>query len=450
MHVQRTRWYYGWVVVAIAFLTMMLIVGTFFSSGVLFAAIVAEYGWSHATTSLPFSVALICYAIMAWFAGQLFDRYGPRRLFPLGAVCFGVGLIASALAQTPWHLCLTWGLLVGMGYTLAGFVPNLALVALWFSRRLGLASGFAVSGMSLGGLVIVPGAQYLVNQYGWRLAYALIGVVVIAVLVPLNAIWQRHRPADLGLYPDGAAAPPMITSAPETQTSAASWTLRQALRTERFWLLVVFSGGIGWLSQIISVHQIAHLIENGLSSLLAASVVGLMGLVRAPSSAIWGWASDRYRREVVYTLGTLLCIFALACLALLHQPWSALILYGFALTYALGGGVQGTTQATATADVFGARHLGAILGALEIGWGLGGFGGAWFGGYWHDHWGSYHGAFLITIGVCLLGCAALWLAAPRKFRRGLNRSRFDGHRADGNFPDCSLSGMAASPRDPRS
>lgn len=68
---------------------------------------------------------------------------------------------------------------------------------------------------------------------------------------------------------------------------------------------------------------------------------------------------------------------------------------------------------------FGGRHLGAILGALEIGWGLGGFARAWFGGYWHDRWGRYHGAFLITIGVCLLGCVTLWLASPRKFRRGL-------------------------------
>ncbi len=86
MQPQKPRLYYGWIVIVIGFITMMLIMGAFFSSGVLFAALIAEYGWSRATTSLPFSVALICYAGTAWWAGRLFDRCGPRWLFPLGAL----------------------------------------------------------------------------------------------------------------------------------------------------------------------------------------------------------------------------------------------------------------------------------------------------------------------------------------------------------------------------
>src|SRR4029450_5138152 len=112
MRFQAPRLYYGWMVVAIGFLTMLLVMGTFFSSGVLFAAMVAEYGGRRATTSLPFSIALISYAATAWFGGRLFDRYGPQRLFPLGAVSLGVGLLISAQASAPWQLCLGWGLLV--------------------------------------------------------------------------------------------------------------------------------------------------------------------------------------------------------------------------------------------------------------------------------------------------------------------------------------------------
>jgi MFS family permease len=167
--------YYGWIVVAIGFLTMLLIMGSFFSSGVLFAAIVAEYGWSRAAASLPFSIALAVYASTAWLAGQLFDRYGPRRLFPLGALCLGLGLIASAQIQAPWQLCLSWGLLAAQGFNLAGFAPHLAHVAHWFVRYRGVASGLVLSGASVGGLVVVPGLQYLVDQYGWRLAYSLLG-----------------------------------------------------------------------------------------------------------------------------------------------------------------------------------------------------------------------------------------------------------------------------------
>src|SRR5918999_1252534 len=171
--------YYGWVVVAIGFLTMMLIMGIFFSSGVLFAAIILELGWSRTAASLPFSVALITYAGTAWLAGRLFDRYGPRRLFPLGALCLGVGLIVSAQARTAWHLYVTWGLLVGQGATLAGFAPHLGHVAGWFHRQRGVACGLVLSGASLGTLVMVPGAQYLTDHYGWRVAYTVLGLVVI-------------------------------------------------------------------------------------------------------------------------------------------------------------------------------------------------------------------------------------------------------------------------------
>jgi len=171
--------YYGWVIIGIGFVTMLLVQGTFFSAGVLFAALTQEYGWSRATTSLPFSVGLAGYAATAWLAGRWFDRYGPRRLFPVGAVLLGVGIILSAQARTPWHLCLSWGILVGQGVNLVGFVPHLAQMALWFQRRRGLASGLVLSGASVGSLLLVPGMQYLSNQYGWRLAYNALGLLVI-------------------------------------------------------------------------------------------------------------------------------------------------------------------------------------------------------------------------------------------------------------------------------
>jgi MFS family permease len=129
---------------------------------------------------------------------------------------------------------------------------------------------------------------------------------------------------------------------------------------------------------------------------------------------MWGGLSDRCGREVIYTIGTLLCGIGLVCLALLQPSTSPWLLYGYALAYGLGYGVHGAVEASATADIFHGPHLGAILGALELGWGIGGFGGTWFGGYWYDHWGNYHGAYLLTTGLSVVGCLALWLAAPRR------------------------------------
>jgi MFS family permease len=418
MRLPKPRLYYGWIVVAIGFITMMLTMGIFFSSGVLFAAIIADHGWSRASASLPFSLALITYAGTAWLAGRLFDRYGPRRLFPLGAICLGVGVIVSARTHEPWQLCLSWGLLVAQGYNLAGFAPHLALAALWFSRRRGMATGMMLSGASVGALVIVPTAQYLVNTYGWRLAYTLLGIAAMVCLVPLNAIWQHHKPADLGLHPDGVTAPPTRVHPSAPMSSAAPWTLWRAMSTGRFWWLFVLVCGLGWSSNITSVHQIAHMISSGFPSLLAASIVGLLSLFRASSSTVCGGLSDRFGREVIFSLGTLLCCMGLSLLVLLGKPASAWLLYGYALTYGLGNGVFASVYAAATADLFLGPSLGTILGVLELGWGLGGFAGSWVGGYWYDRWGSYHGIFALTSGVVILSCMAMWLAAPRCVRQG--------------------------------
>ena len=154
MHPPTARFYYGWIIVALSFVNMFFVMGTFFSSGVLLAAMSAEYGWSRATISLPFSIALIGYAGTAWLAGRLFDRYGPRRVFAAGVLCLGVGLLTSAQARNPFHLCLTWGILVGQGMNFAGFAPHIALIALWFRRQRGIAIGIAIGGASLGGVLI--------------------------------------------------------------------------------------------------------------------------------------------------------------------------------------------------------------------------------------------------------------------------------------------------------
>src|SRR5262245_14149601 len=423
IRLRKSDLYYGWTVVAIGFITMMLIMGIFFSSGVLFAAIIADLGWNRASASLPFSVALMSYAGTAWLAGRLFDRYGPRQLFPAGAICLGIGLIISAQTHAPWQLCLSWGVLVAQGFNLGGFAPHLALAALWFTRRRGIATGMILSGASVGGVVIVPMAQYLVNAYGWRAAYTLLGIAAMACLVPLNAIWQYHKPADLGLHPDGATAPPARVHVSVAVSAAMHWTLGRAMGTRLFWLLFVLVCCLGWSSNIVSVHQIAHMISNGVPSLLAASIIGLLSLLRAASSTIGGGLSDRYGREAIFTVGTLLCCLGLTLLAQIHPAASAWLLYSYALTFGIGNGVFASAYAGATADLFFGPYLGTILGLLELGWGLGGFAGSWVGGYWYDRWGSYHGVFALTIGVSLLSCVAMWLAAPRRLRQdGYQRS----------------------------
>jgi MFS family permease len=311
--------------------------------------------------------------------------------------------------------------LVAQGFNLAGFAPHLAHVARWFTRQRGLATGLVLSGASVGGLVIVPGAQYLVNHYGWRPAYTILGVLVMLCLIPLNAIGQRQRPADRQRHPDRVADLPIATSLPPRTTNMAPWTLWRAIGTLHFWLIFMLGICLGWLTNITNVHQIAHITSSDHPSMLAASIVGLVSLLRAVSSALGGGLSDRFGRQAAFTIGTVLCTGGLLCLVLLQPSAPVWLLYSYALGFGLGYGVYGSVYAAVTADLFFGPHLGTILGALELGWGIGGFAGAWFGGYWYDRWGSYHGAFALSIGVNLLGWIALWWAAPRQLHSMAHR-----------------------------
>ena len=156
------------------------------------------------------------------------------------------------------------------------------------------------------------------------------------------------------------------------------------------------------------------MISNGVPSLLAASIVGMLSLLRAASSTIGGGLSDRFGREVIFTLGTLLCCLGLTLLALVRPPAPVWLLYGYALTFGVGNGVFASAYAGATADLFLAPTWGPFWVCSSWGGDWGGFAGSWFGGYWYDRWDSYHGVFALTIGVSLLGCVAMWLAAPRR------------------------------------
>jgi MFS family permease len=119
----------------------------------------------------------------------------------------------------------------------------------------------------------------------------------------------------------------------------------------------------------------------------------------------------------MYTLGSMLCMAGLAGLAVLHPPPALWMFYASILALGVGYGVHGAVEASATADLFHGPHLGTILGALELGWGIGGFLGSWGGGFWYDTWGGYHGVFVVTLGVSAVGCIGLWLAAPRRVKR---------------------------------
>ena len=386
----------------------------------LFPPILDEYGWERGVTAGVFSFGFLVSAVLSPLVGRLMDRRGPRVVIELGVVLMAVGLLLAPLAQRPWHLYVTLGVLVGGGGNCLGYTGQSLFLPNWFVRRRGLASSLTFAGVGVGSIVLLPWLQSLIGRAGWRAACLALGCLVLGVLAPLNLLLKR-RPEDLGLRPDGDVASPGATAARQVTVvdaawAAVDWTLGRALRTTRFWWIAVayFFGLFAWYA--VQVHQTKYLVEIGFSPGDAGLALGLVSLVAVPGQIALGHLSDRIGREWVWTVGCLgfvLCLLAL--LGLRHAPSASLLYVMIASQGMLGYGLTSLLGAIPV-EIFAGRQYGAIFGALMVAAIAGGAAGPWATGALHDATGSYDPAFWIALGGCLLSALVIWIAAPRKVR----------------------------------
>jgi MFS family permease len=419
---RRLPFFYGWLIVAIVFVTMALGVNARTAFSLLMPPILAEFGWDRAVTAGAFSFGFFVTGLMSPALGRLMDARGPRFVMPLGVAATGAGLLLAAVAHQPWHLYLTLGVLVGAGSSFLGYTGQALFLPNWFARRRGLAIGIAYAGVGVGSIVMFPWFQALIEHAGWRSACVTLGVVVLVVAGPLNLLLRR-RPEDLGLRPDGDAAPAAGTTARaplrvvDPAWAAVDWTLARAMRTARFWWvgLALFCGLYAWYA--VQVHQTQVLREAGFSAAQAAWALGAVSLFGIPGQIALGALSDRVGREVVWTIGSLGFIVTYAALLMLVSlgPHPALLWVIVVAQGLLGYGVTPVFGAI-PAEIFQGRHFGSIFGVLMLGGFAGGALGPWVMGALHDATGSYGPAFATGIAASALGIVAVWLAAPRKVR----------------------------------
>jgi MFS family permease len=410
--------FYGWVIVLVSGLTMFLVMGTRLSFGVFYSSILAEMGWSRGATAGIFSVSMLVYAVVAPGVGAAFDRWGPRRLFPVAAVLLGVGFFLCSRMTTLWQFYLYYGVIGGTGFTALGFIPHVALVARWFARRRGLATSLALAGTGLGSFLLAPWSEALIARYGWRQSYVLHAALLPGVLIPLSLLAHRSHPQDLGLHPDGAPTPRATGQHPSRYAdNVAATPYATALTTRGFWALFGVIFAIAATVMLLTVHQHQYLIDIGFPPAFAAWMLGLSGLLRSGGSLLWGVLSDHLRRETSFTCATLLGVVALLCLLSAQTSPDVWRVVVFVVLMGLGYGGTSVIYSTAAADLFQGRHFGTILGLMEIGFGLGASLGSAIAGVMFDAFRTYRPALYLTIGLMLASVGGIWLAAPRTARR---------------------------------
>lgn len=419
----RLPFFYGWVVVAVAFVTMAIGVNTRISFSLLYPPILDEFGWDRATIAAAFSLGFAASALYSPFIGMAMDRFGPRIVIPFGALVISAGLALTTEATRPWHFYLSLGVLVIGGTVLISYVGHSMILPNWFVRRRGLATGIAFSGVGVGSIVLFPWLQGLIGTSGWRAAcWALAGLLLVIVL-PLNLALQRQRPADLGLMPDGdrgeagaAAGPEVADNVVDHRWAATEWTLALALRTTRFWwLFAAFFGGLFvWYG--VQVHQTKYLVEIGFTPALAAWALGLVGLTGIAGQIAIGHLSDRVGREWAWTLAATGFVLCHLCLLALEREPSTLLVYLMAASQGLLGYGLATVYGAIPAELFQGKHFGSIFGTLGSASILGAASGPWLMGAIYDRTGSYVPAFWLAIAISLVSVVCIWCAAPRKVR----------------------------------
>lgn len=421
----RPPFFYGWLLVAVAFVTMAVGVNARTAFSLLFPAILTEFGWDRGVIAGAFSFGFLVSAVVTPFVGRLTDVRGPRIVIELGVLTMGAGLILASLVSRPWQLYLTLGALAGGGVNCLGYTVQSLYLTNWFVRRRGLALSIAFSGVGIGSITILPWLAWLIDTAGWRSACLSLGILLLVLLGPLNLLLER-RPEDMGLRPDGlisgSASSDHAANVVDHAWAAVDWTLGRALRTRRFWWLAAgyFCALFSWYA--VQVHQTKYLIEIGFEPSEAARALGLVSLVAVPGQIAFGHLSDRLGREWVWTIGNFGFVICYLSLIGLRSAPTPMLLYAMILAQGTLGYSLTSVMGPIPAEIFEGRHYGSIFGTVMVAALLGGAAGPWVTGVIYDATGTYSIAFWIAAGCSLISMIAIWLAAPGKVRAVAGRA----------------------------
>lgn len=409
---KSTPLFYGWWIVAAAFLNLFFAVGIiFYGFPVFYPALADSLGFTRAQLTQGFLLGFLIAGLpFGLVAGTIIDRVGAKWVILTGVALIGISLMLMGFMTRLWHyevLCI----IEVLGYVLAGPIGNQVLVARWFQARRGRAMGYAYLGLGLGGVVSPLLSNSLIRNFGWRHGLEVVGFLVMAVLVPVSIFITRSAPADLGLTPDGVAeGPGSLSSANQQNGASQPIAVQSAIRTTNFWLIVAGStlviGAVGAVIQ----HFILFLKDAGYSAGMASQFFTALLVASLGGRVLVGYVADRFRKKDVMALfyGTL--SISILLLNFAHYPsavWAFAGVFGFSM------GADYMLIPLVAAECFGTASLGKLLSLIIMGYSLGQWGAPWIAGRIFDARHGYELAWNFFAVAGLLGGAAIFAVSPR-------------------------------------
>ena len=382
-------------VLAVCFALNMLGRGLGDAYAVFLLPIEREFGWSRSELTSVYSVFLLVSGFAAPMIGLLFDRVGPRLVYGTGILLIGSAYLAASGLERLWQFYLLIGGAVGVGVAMMGMVPASAMLSRWFHGRLSRAIGIVFSGTGAGIIVFVPIAQALVDDGGWRGAYRVLGLALLAAapLVLFALPWRRFsagRPAE---------------RASQAPSGGDAWTLRRAMRTRLYWGMVqaFFFTALGMFS--ILVQLVAFLVDAGFAPLAAATAFGVCGMLSAGSVMGSGFLTDRFGARRVVSVTFAGTIVGMLILLVLARTASTPLLVLFVAVFGASMGVRGPIISSICTRHFAGPRVATIYGTVFSSNSLGAALGSLAGGALHDLSGGYAAGLIFS--VCSIATASV-------------------------------------------
>jgi predicted MFS family arabinose efflux permease len=390
--VQKTR--RASTVLAAGFLVALIGGGARFAIGLTLKPVADEFGWPRGYHGFAVLFYFVVTAIFTFWAGKLVDRISLRLVMGCGIAIAGVGIGLMGFMTQPWQAILLFGVLFGIGNGGASVTTVGVMVTRAMPGRAGIVNSIAVSGITVGQLVMIAGLAFVLAAVGWRAVFfwlAAVHIVFLLIVLPAIPGEQEARAH--------AAGPP-----------ASGMTLREAARTRQFWLLIGVFAICGLDDFLVSTHVVAMAQDRGIDTLVAGNLLAAMGLTGLIGVLIAGAWSDRSgpRAPTVASF-----VLRVAVFALIYVDQSPLSIAIFAIAFGLTFIVTAPLTVIFTREAFGTRHLGAISGMITLVHQVFGGIGAYAGAVIFDETGQYSIAFAILLAASVV--ALLLSLALRRY-----------------------------------
>lgn len=422
---KSSRIFFGWWTVLTGGVLSLLGHGYYtYGFSALFKPISAELGFSRTATSIPASIGRLEGGFEAPITGWVTDRFGPKWIVLLGVFLIGSGLVLMYFVNSLWAYYVVWGVILGTGINIGLSLPIDKSIANWFVKKRGLALGIRMVFSGLSGVMVMPIVAWLITVSGWRTACLIGGLVMWAVGLPLAWFFlKKDRPEHYGLLPDGAESKEALTDGEHmidrgvkyaAEVGEIEFTLRQALKTPAFWLLIITNSMHSMAGPAINIHGIPFLTDIGVDPLRAASMLAMSIFSGIPARLIFGIIVDRLSKNRFRFLlgGAYLLQTAGFYIFLLNQ--NMVTIYVWFILYGIGQGAGIALMAPMRARYFGRKAFGSIAGISRMAMAPVGMFVPIYLGWVYDTSGSYISAFnLIAILLAISAFMAFTIIPPK-------------------------------------